>query len=403
MKSLLFIGNWPKPYGGIASHLYELLPGITRSGYDVTIITYSEKKYEEKYIENGVKIIRFSPTSNFTTNYLSILGALVSKIRLKKDLSIIKFLKALSIANKVNEVIKEIDPVAIFTYGNDKLYINPFLYNPDRKIKVFNSIYGAFYLNPERYENERGFLRYALSFSDKVLSCSQFCVDSAESFLDVTYDKKVFYNNVDENVFKPSLDESRIREKYNIAKDSIVLITMGRMIKEMGIDFLLDNLKEITSISSRIVVFFIGAKGDLSERVIQESETNVQVRYAFDIPNEEKPYYYACCDIFTAPTMDKQACMGIANIEAMLSRKAIISSASGGHIETIEDQVSGILVPFENGKISKAEYLKYLSLLVHSEKLRESFASEGYRRALRLFTNDQIIKEHLDFIEYNCV
>ena len=43
MKSILFVGNWPKPFGGIASHLYELLPGIAKSNYEVTILTFTEK------------------------------------------------------------------------------------------------------------------------------------------------------------------------------------------------------------------------------------------------------------------------------------------------------------------------------------------------------------------------
>ncbi len=401
MKSILFVGNWPKPFGGIASHLYELLPGIAKSEYEVTILTFTEQNKEENFIENGVKVIRFSPSFYFIKNFVKILKSIFININHKKDLSFKKYFRAISITNKINEVVKNIEPEFIFTYGNDKLCINPFLENPNKKIKIFNSIYGAFYLNPELYANEKQFLRHALSFSDKVLSCSQYCVDSAENFLNINYPKKVFYNNVNEKIFNPSLNGSIIREKHNIPADSIVLITMGRMIEDMGVDFLLNNLKKITSISKRLIVFFIGAKGNLCSRVISEAESNNQVRFAFDISNEQKPFYYACCDIFTAPTKDKQACMGIANIEAMLSKKAIISSSSGGHLETIEDQVSGILVPFKEGIINDELYLKNLSLLVNNENIRNSFAIKGYQRALKLFTNDQIVKEHVDFIEEN--
>jgi glycosyltransferase involved in cell wall biosynthesis len=401
MKSILFVGNWPKPFGGIASHLYELLPGIAENKYNITILTFTETKIEESFVENGVKVIRFSPSVYFSKNFLKISTSLFTNKKHKKDLSFKKYFRAISIASKINQVVKNIEAEFIFTYGNDKLCVNPFIENPNKKIKLFNSIYGAFYLKPELYENEKQFLRHAITYSDKVLSCSQYCVDSAEIFLNINYPKKVFYNNVNEKIFSSSLNGSVIREKHDIPTDSIVLITMGRMIEDMGIDFLLDNLIKITSISKKLIVFFVGAKGNLCSRVISAAESNNQVRFAFDISNELKPLYYACADIFTAPTKDKQACMGIANIEAMMSKKAIISSSSGGHLETIEDQVSGILVPFKEGEINDELYLKYLSLLVNNNDIRNNFAKKGYQRALKLFTNDHIVKEHVDFIEEN--
>ena len=107
------------------------------------------------------------------------------------------------------------------------------------------------------------------------------------------------------------------------------------------------------------------------------------------------------CDIFTAPTKEKHACMGIANIEAMMSKKAVISSTSGGHVETIENGVSGILVPFENGIINNKIYIKNLSLLINDKKLRDKIAEKGYERSLKLFTNEKIVQEHIDFIKEN--
>jgi starch synthase len=122
------------------------------------------------------------------------------------------------------------------------------------------------------------------------------------------------------------------------------------------------------------------------------------VRFAFSIPFEEKPFFFAACDIFTAPTKDKHACMGIANIEAMMSGKAVIASTSGGHPETIEDAVSGILVPFEKGKLNGRFYVEKLTVLVKDPETRKKYGEEGRKRALRLFTNEQIVEEHLDLI-----
>ena len=82
---------------------------------------------------------------------------------------------------------------------------------------------------------------------------------------------------------------------------------MGRIGKDMGVDFLLNNLTNITSILEKLIVFFVGAKAELCDQVIKHSHTNKQIRYSFDISFEDKPYFFACCDIFTAPTKEKHA------------------------------------------------------------------------------------------------
>jgi glycosyltransferase involved in cell wall biosynthesis len=157
------------------------------------------------------------------------------------------------------------------------------------------------------------------------------------------------------------------------------------------------NLESLACLKK--IVEIVGAKGELCKEVINLASCNIQVRYAFDISFEEKPFYFASCDIFTAPTKLNHACMGIANIEAMMSGKAVISSDSGGHSETIENNVSGVLIPFKNGKLNTDFYLKELKNLILNEEVRFKFSKNGRIRALHLFTNEKIVQEHIDLIE----
>ena len=73
----------------------------------------------------------------------------------------------------------------------------------------------------------------------------------------------------------------------------------------------------------------------------------------------------------------------------------------GGHVETIENGVSGILVPCKNGIINDKIYVEKLSLLINNKKIRDDFAKKGYERALNFFTNEKIVQEHIDFIKDN--
>ena len=86
MKSLLFIGPWPPPFGGIASHLYELLPGLEQNGYKINILSFSESKQEINFVERGVHVNYFSPSFYFFKNFLKILFSSLINLSHKKVL-----------------------------------------------------------------------------------------------------------------------------------------------------------------------------------------------------------------------------------------------------------------------------------------------------------------------------
>ena len=82
---------------------------------------------------------------------------------------------------------------------------------------------------------------------------------------------------------------------------------------------------------------------------------NLYSLIAVNIDDKIKPLYYSCCDVFTAPSMNQHACMGISNIEAMMSGKPVLSSDSGGHKETIDHGKSGYIVPFSAKNVLSQE------------------------------------------------
>jgi glycosyltransferase involved in cell wall biosynthesis len=397
-KKILFVGPWPPPYGGIASNLYELLPQMYLRGYDLFTLSYSEDIIHEKTIEKNVVVFRFSPSLFFKKYIYKLFFRYISSFRNIKGLSIVKHTRAFFIGQKINKIINEENITHVFTYAHDQVYVLPHI-DKGKLDGLFCTIYGALILTPDLYLTEKYFLKKALLHADILLSCSSYCVKSAEKFLDTKFSTKVIYNNVDKDLYNPTLNGKSIRYKHNISDDAIVIMTMGRISIDMGVDFIISNINRITAIDPRVIVLIVGAKGELCKEVINLASCNIQVRYAFDISFEEKPFYFASCDIFTAPTKLNHACMGIANIEAMMAGKAVISSDSGGHSETIENNVSGVLIPFKNGKLNTDYYLKELKNLILNEEVRIKFSKNGRIRALHLFTNEKIVQEHIDLIE----
>ena len=54
MKRILFIGPYPPPYGGIASHLKDLIPGLVKSNYKIVTLSWSN---EEKVLKEKQRIL----------------------------------------------------------------------------------------------------------------------------------------------------------------------------------------------------------------------------------------------------------------------------------------------------------------------------------------------------------
>jgi glycosyltransferase involved in cell wall biosynthesis len=397
--SALFLGNWPPPFGGIASNLYELLPEIVDKGINAYTLSYHTIPDEIKKSEKGVINYFFNPTAYFKKRIWWILVQAFIQIKHKKDLSFKKYFRALTIADKVNIIVNENKLTHVFTYDNDQIHITPFLNSRYNTLKIYSTIYAGFYVNTHLYDTEKRFLAHAFTFPIRILSCSKYCVDSAKDYLGIEYETTVLYNNVLEEIYYPGISGANIRSRYNISDDAIVLMTMGRIGYELGIDFLIDEVENILKLDERITVFLVGARGELSTQVEKLAATNNRIKFAFDISFEEKPKFFASCDVFTAPSKQHYPCMGIANIEAMMSGKVVLSSKTGGHVETIEDTVSGILVPFDGNKLDSKVYLDELSKLVASKELRNKYGVEARKRGLRLFTNDNIVDQHIQLIK----
>lgn len=401
---LLFVGPWPPPFGGIASNLYELLPGLALRGCESVTLSYTEDSAETRTIDpraslGRIENVRFSPRAHLKRYLPSILRRAWRERKKRYGLSPLRYLRAVTIADRIDREIARQGTQVVFTYDNEQLHAVPFVSRDHlRRPHILSTIYAGFFLAPDLYQNEAEFLRFAVKSADRVMSCSAYCANSGKSFLGIDYETRVLYNNVDEVLYSPDNSGEQIRSRFGIPSDAIVLMTMARMSRDMGYDFLLDNLQDILALDPRLYVFLVGASGDYSGQVADASARHDRVRHAFDISFEDKPFFFAACDIFTAPSREQYACLGIANIEAMMSGKAVISSTSGGHVETIEEGVTGVLVPFKDGVLDRGTYMTQLKQLIESKDLRERFGQAGRVRALAMFTNDKIVQDHLDVI-----
>ena len=68
-KKVLFYGCWPPPYGGIASHLYELLPSLAKRNVEVYLAVNLEEGDMSYNFINGIHIYHYNHKNTYCTVY----------------------------------------------------------------------------------------------------------------------------------------------------------------------------------------------------------------------------------------------------------------------------------------------------------------------------------------------
>lgn len=203
---------------------------------------------------------------------------------------------------------------------------------------------------------------------------------------------KVLYNCIDTEHFQhiQNQDEiNRCRKMYGISDEDKVIIFVGRLSAEKGIDKLLetaiklhrDNLK-ILIVGSLIYNENIQDKYQILLHEMAEKLDN-NVIFTGYIPQEKLPLYYSIADIAVLPSMwDEPA--GLTMMEAMACGLPVITTKSGGIPEYIGRY--GIIIErkdVERGIANSIdmlleEYNLQKEKYIGADYIRKYFSSEKY-------------------------
>ena len=141
------------------------------------------------------------------------------------------------------------------------------------------------------------------------------------------------------------------RRQLDWASDERVVLFVGRIDPIKGLDVLVEALSLVTHPRRRFV--FIGGDldetgqpiGPLAEVAAAAERRGIADRSVFlgAQPQDRLPLYYSAADIVAVPS--RYESFGLVAVEAMATGTPVIASRVGGLTFTVEDGVSGILVP----------------------------------------------------------
>ncbi len=145
---------------------------------------------------------------------------------------------------------------------------------------------------------------------------------------------QVSYNGVDPQKYNPqnvSKEQiSKIREKYGIKDDELMILFLGRLVAVKGVDKLIMALPHILQKLPKVKLVVVGV-GDQQEYLMNLTKTirlEAFVKFCFDfIPEEERIAHYAACDLAVFPSYYEP--FGIVALEAMSMEKPVVVGAAG--------------------------------------------------------------------------
>jgi len=188
---------------------------------------------------------------------------------------------------------------------------------------------------------------------------------------------------VDTKKFKNNYrDISSFRKKYGLDRDSLIMITVGRLVKRKGVQWFLQNV--MPKLKDKNIVYLVVGSGDDSQ-LIKETKEKYQlnkVQLLGRVSDEELKALYTNADIFVMPNIrinNDMEGFGIVALEASLSKSIVIASGIEGIKDAIIDGKNGYLLKSQN----EEEYIAKI-LDIYQNRTEYNIYAEEFCR----FTKD---------------
>ena len=342
MKVCIVTGIFPPDIGGPATYVSCLAVALHKIGWDIEVITYSDKKLKSAPPFRIHRILRNSPLRTIKT-FIKVF--FVGK---KSDLLFINGLFYPSIL--ANNFLRK--PLIIKLVGD-------FAWERARNRKLTQQAFDDFQKIPQTGKIKRWqkIRNKCLQKADKIIVPSKFFKNVVKNW---GYERKIelIYNGVEENYANEVENISKMEAKTKLGFKNNIILSIGRLTSWKGFDTLIRLISNIER-TIKLIIIGDGPEKDHLQSLSKNLNVSDQVIFPGRIERSQIPYYLKAADCFIL----NSGYEGFPHIilEAMAVGTPVIASNIGGSKELIENNINGILIEKDNIKQIQSAIVRLIS------------------------------------------
>ncbi|MCQ2960135.1 MAG: glycosyltransferase family 4 protein [Bacteroidales bacterium] len=210
----------------------------------------------------------------------------------------------------------------------------------------------------------------------------------------------VLKNCVDTELFTvKSFDVNTIKCRYGIRNDEKIILYVGRLSEEKGIDKLLESLRYVKSSNYKVLIvgslIYGLAEKDQYQEYIEALACEYRDRIVFTgyISQSELPDLYNNADVAVLPSIWQEPA-GLTMVEAMACGLPVITTQSGGIPEYVAD--CGFVLPI-NVDLPR-NIAEKIDLLFSDAELRKTLSEKAVKRVEENFTTEKYFENFCNAI-----
>ncbi|MCY7150244.1 glycosyltransferase family 4 protein [Streptococcus mutans] len=383
MRVGLFTDTYLPQISGVATSIKTLKEELEKQGHEVYIFTTTDK-HVKRYEDPTIIRLPSVPFISFTDRRIVYRGLFESyKIAKTYKLDIIHTQTEFSLGILGKMVGKALRIPVIHTYHTQ--YEDYVRYIANGKL-----------IRPSMVKYiVRGFLNDL----DGVICPSRIALNLLDGY-SVKIPKRIIPTGIDLREYeRPDIsqeDIAKLREKWAIASDETVLLSLSRVSYEKNIQALLANMPKILSNNPKVKLLIVGDGPYLEELKEQAQDLAVMDNVIFTgmVSHNETALYYKAADFFiSASTSETQ---GLTYAESLASGKPIIAQSNPYLDDLITDKMFGMLYQTESD-LADAVLNAIVSTPVKQEKVWQKklyeISAEAFGKSVFAFYLDMIISK----------
>lgn len=366
LKILLLSWEYPpNVVGGLSRHVIGLAVQLAKQGHEVHVMTARNEDLPSYERADGVHVHRVRPINDQDENFLSWIGGL-----------------NLSMAFKGEQLAEEIHFDLIHAHdwlvGSAAIVLKEVLGLP-----LLTTIHATehgrnngIYTDIQKFIHERE--EMLIAASEQLIVCSDYMKESLLTVFHAEESKiTVIPNGID-----PPATKGPVHKVYPEITNRSYIFSIGRIVQEKGFETIIEAAKLAKELQHDYF-FIIAGKGPILEkyqRQVEESNLSKHIVFIGYITDEERNELIQGSEMVVVPSLYEP--FGIAVLEAMIQKKPVIVSNTGG--------MRGIVKHLQTGLVMNPgdamSLLEQVAILRNHPKLADEIGLKGSQAARSLYS-----------------